>query len=62
MDEDRAAEHLRLQAEVAELEREHRQLTKQRPPNLADHAEHMRKLRDLQRRLVAHRKRLRAVK
>jgi hypothetical protein len=59
MDEDRTAEHLRLQAEVAELEREHRELTRQHPPNMADHAAHMRKLRDLQERLEAHRKRLR---
>jgi hypothetical protein len=59
MEDDSAAEHLRLQAEVAELEREHRKLTKQRPPNMADHAEHMRKLRELHSRLEAHRRRLR---
>jgi hypothetical protein len=62
MDEDSAAEHLRLQAEVAELEREHRELTRQQPPNMADHAAHMRKLRDLHGRLEAHRKRLRGGK
>ena len=59
MDDDSVAEHLRLQSEVTQLEREHRRLTKQRPANMADHAEHMRKLRDLQGRLEAHRKRLR---
>jgi hypothetical protein len=59
MDDDTAVEHRRLQAEVAELEREHRKLTQQRPPNMADHTDHMRKLRALHLRLEAHRQRLR---